>query len=186
MSERNLDYAELRAPENGVVVRRLARAGDLATPGRPLVVLETGGGREVRVTWPAELEWAVAPGAEAEVQLPRRDRVLPARIDRVSPSADGHTLEAYLRVEGLDVPSGTFVDVVLLGEPAPVLRLPEGARVERGSLEGVFTVEDGRASLRWLRLTPDGRVLAGLSPGDSVILNPPADLRNGDAVEAGS
>jgi hypothetical protein len=58
--------------------------------------------------------------------------------------------------------------------------------VERGSLEGVFTVEDGRASLRWLRLTPDGRVLAGLSPGDSVILNPPADLRNGDAVEAGS
>jgi len=186
MSERNLDYAVLRAPESGVVVRRLARAGDLATPGRPLVVMETGGGREVRVTWPAELEWPATPGSPAEVQVPRRDTVLPAKINRVSPSADDHTLEAFLSVEGLDVPSGTFVDVVLLGDPAPVLRLPDEARVERGSLAGAFTVEDGRASLRWLRLTPDGRVLAGLSPGDRVILNPPADLKNGDAVEAGS
>jgi RND family efflux transporter MFP subunit len=31
MSERNLGYAELRAPRDGVVVRRMARPGDLAT-----------------------------------------------------------------------------------------------------------------------------------------------------------
>jgi hypothetical protein len=168
------------------VVRRLARAGDLATPGRPLVVLETGGEREVRVTWPAELDWLAAPGAPAEVLLPRRDLVLPAVIDRVSPAADGHTMEGFLRVEGLEVPSGTFVDVVLLGESISVLRLPPEARVYRGSLTGAFTVEEGRASLRWVRLTSDGRVQAGLAPGELVIFNPPADLKHGDAVESGS
>jgi multidrug efflux pump subunit AcrA (membrane-fusion protein) len=186
MSEKNLEYAELRAPQEGIVVRRLARSGDLATPGRPLVVLETGGGREVRVTWPAALDWPAAPGSPAEVRVPRRDLVLPAVIDRVSPAADGHTMEGYLRVEGLELPSGTFVDVVLLGEPVSVLRLPPEALVHRGSLTGAFTVEEGRASLRWLRLTADGRVQAGLVPGDLVILNPPADLKHGDAVESGS
>jgi len=186
MSEKNLEYAELRAPQGGVVVRRLARAGDLATPGRPLVVLETGGEREVRITWPAGLDWPADPGSPAEVRVPRRDLVLPAVIDRVSPAADGHTMEGFLRVEGLKVPSGTFVEVVLLGEPVSVLRLPSEARVYRGSLIGTFTVEEGRASLRWLRLTPDGRVQAGLAPGELVILNPPADLQHGDAVESGS
>jgi hypothetical protein len=37
--------------------------------------------------------------------------------------------------------------------------------------------------LRWLRLGPEGRVEAGLSPGDTVIAAPPATLEDGDPVE---
>lgn len=186
MNERNLTYAQLRAPHKGVVVRRLARAGDLATPGRALLVIEDTERREVRVTLPAGLAWPVSAGDRAEISLVTRDETLRAMVDRVTPTADRHTIEAFLHAEGLDVPSGTYVKAVLLGEPVTALRVPPEAQLRRGPLTGVFTVQEGRASLRWVRLTTDGRVQAGLSPGDSVVLAPPADLENGDRIEVSS
>ena len=38
-------------------------------------------------------------------------------------------------------------------------------------------------ALRWLRLSPDGRVEAGLAENEQVILAPPATLLDGDPVE---
>ena len=64
-----------------------------------------------------------------------------------------------------------------------MLRVPADALVHRGSLTGVYVAADGRAALRWLRLSPDGRVLAGLAGGEQVILSPPAGLEDGDPVE---
>ena len=66
-----------------------------------------------------------------------------------------------------------------------MLRVPESARILRGPLTGVFVVEEDRAVLRWLRLTDDGRVAAGLVAGDRIVLAPPADLADGDRVQAG-
>lgn len=185
MSRRNLDYAVLRAPARGVVVRRLARAGDLATPGRPLVVLENPADLEVRVTLPAEMAWPVHPGDRAEVRSALDDgNARPATVNRVTPGADRHTIEIYLRPEGLEAPSGSFVRTTLFAaDSVDALRLPDGALVRRGPLTGAFLVHDGHASLRWLRLGPEGRVEAGLSPGDTVIAAPPATLEDGDPVE---
>jgi len=185
MSERNLGYAELRASQDGVVVRRLARAGDLATPGRPLLVLENPEDLEVRVTLPASLDFPVDPGARAEVTPASGEgKTFPATVDRVTPGADRHTIEAFLRVSDLDALSGTFVRASLFGpEEISTLRVPAEALIHRGSLTGVFVIQDGHAALRWLRLTSDGRVQAGLIANEQVILDPPADLDDGDPVE---
>jgi RND family efflux transporter MFP subunit len=185
MSKQNLDYAVLRAPADGVVVKRLARAGDLATPGRPIVILENPKDLEVRVTLPAELAWPVHPGDRAEVRSALDDGdPRPATVNRVTPGADRHTIEVYLRPEGMNAPSGSFVRATLFGaDSVEALRLPDGALVHRGPLTGAFLVQRGHAVLRWLRLGPDGRVEAGLSPGDTVIASPPSTLEDGDPVE---
>jgi hypothetical protein len=110
--------------------------------------------------------------------------VYPAVVDRVTPGADQHTIEAYLRVDGLRAPSGSFVRATLFGSRTEdALRLPAEAIVHRGPLTGVFLVQDGRAALRWVRLAADGRVTAGIASGSPVVLAPPADLEDGDAVE---
>jgi RND family efflux transporter MFP subunit len=187
MAEANLGYASLRADHDGVVVRRLAREGDLATPGRPLLILEDETGKEIRVTLPAPPPWTVRAGDAAVVTLPGVSDPLAATVTRVAPSADHYTLEAYLSAPGVDVPTGTFLDVALVSpESTDALRVPDEALIHRGPLTGVFAVHDGRAVLRWLRFSPDGRVLAGLDPGDSVVVAPPADLEDGERVEAGS
>lgn len=185
MSRRNVEYAVLRAPMNGVVVRRTARAGDLAVPGRPVVVLENPSDLEVRITLPAEMEWPLGPGDRAEVRIPLGNgEPRPAVVDRVVPGADGHTVEAFLRVEDVKAPSGSFVRASLFGaDSTGAIRLPDTALIRKGPLTGAFVVRDGRALLRWLRLGPDGRVMAGIDPGDSVVTAPPADLEDGDPVE---
>jgi RND family efflux transporter MFP subunit len=185
-SEADMSYVRVRSEADGVVVRRLVREGDLAAPGRPLLVVEAGTIREVRITLPTPLPWPVAAGDRAELRGSGGATPLPARVDRVAPGADHHVLEAFLLADaGLDLPSGTFVDVDLIGaEHVAGLRPPAEAFVQRGGLTGAFTVQNGRAVLRWLRLASDGRVLAGLAPGDSVVVAPPAGLEDGAPVEA--
>ena len=67
------------------------------------------------------------------------------------------------------------------------LAIPSRCIVRRGGLSGVFVVRDGRAMLRWLRVgRTDGlstEVLAGLSPGEAIVLDP-GDLADGQAVTA--
>lgn len=187
MSERNLSYSELRAPGTGVVVQRLVREGDLATPGRTLLVMEETGAPEVRITVPAQSGVHLEAGARAEILSdPGSATAIPAVINRVAPSAVHHTLEAFLRGDGLPERRGTFVTVALFGDPVEAIRVPPESLVHRGPLTGVFVVRDGRAVLRWLRLGSGGRVEAGLSPGDSVVVAPPATLENGQPIRVAS
>lgn len=53
----NLGYAVIRAPFDGVVTQRLAQAGDLAAPGKPLVkLMDTGAGVRLLVSVPQALK----------------------------------------------------------------------------------------------------------------------------------
>jgi RND family efflux transporter MFP subunit len=184
MSRRNQEYAELRAPRDTRVVSRRIREGDLANPGQPLLVLEDDSRPEVRVTLPTQLEWSVTAGDPAEIRLVSSSQLsISATVDRVAPAADHHTFEVFLTTDSLSVPSGTYVQVAFLGEPTEVIRVPEEALVRRGPLTGVSVVREGMVTLRWLRMTPDGRVTAGLKPGEHVVLNPPNQIQAGQQVE---
>ena len=186
MNRRNLDYAVLRAPRDGVIVEKKVNPGDLVLPGVPLLIMEDAGDLEVRATLPAEMGRTIAPGDSALLESAfDAPRTVPTVVDRVSPSADDHVIVAYFKAPGLRAPTGTFVKVTLLGQrDETALRVPETALVHRGPLTGLFAVRDGRAVLRWLRLTADSRVAAGLAAGDSFVVTPPADLEDGDPVEA--
>jgi len=184
MSRQNHEYAELRAPRDTRVVSRRIREGDLANPGQPLLVLEDDYRPEIRVTLPAQLEWTITAGDPAEVRIdPSSPLTISAAVDRIAPSADHHTLEVFLSADSLSVPSGTFVRVAFLGGPTEVIRVPEQALVKRGPLTGVYVVHDEVVTLRWLRMTPDGRVAAGLKPGEHVVLDPPSLIEAGQQVE---
>ena len=186
MNQRNLEYAVLRAPRDGVIVEKKASPGDLILPGVPVLILENPSDLEVRATLAAEVAGSIAPGDSAWIASPLGGSLPFATVvDRVSPSADDHVIVAYFKASGLAARTGTFVKVTLFGrETDDALRLPESALVHRGPLTGVFSVRDGRAVLRWLRVTSDSRVAAGLAQGDSFIVAPPADLQDGDRVEA--
>jgi multidrug efflux system membrane fusion protein len=165
-AERELSYAVVRAPRDGVVVRRPVRVGDLASPGMTLLVLEGESAPEVRATLPADLDVPLDPGADVRVRFADGEE-FEGTLDRVEPSADLHTRVVYVSVPETGRPTGTFVQVafpVPRGEPA--LHVPPGSLVVRGPLRGVFVVREDRAVLRWLRLD--------------------ADLRDGSRVEVAS
>jgi RND family efflux transporter MFP subunit len=68
----------------------------------------------------------------------------------------------------------------------PVVLVPKRAVTERNGQRVVWVVSSGRASRRMVVLGPDRidqvEVRSGLSPGESVVLNPPAELSDGARV----
>jgi membrane fusion protein, multidrug efflux system len=186
MNRKNLEYAVLRAPRDGVIVEKKINPGDLVLPGATLLIMEDSDNLEVRATLPVEMERGIAPGDSAFlVSSLDPSAPVPAVVDRVSPNADDHVIVAYFNASRLRAPTGTFVKVTLFSrDHATSLRLPESAILHRGPLTGVFAVRDGRAVLRWLRLGEDSSIAAGLAAGDSFLVAPPADLEDGDRVEA--
>jgi hypothetical protein len=80
--------------------------------------------------------------------------------------------------------SGTFGRARFSTQPRRALTVPEGALVHRGQVTSVFVVEKEIARVRLVNVR-GAEVLAGLSDGDVVIVNPPPTLTDGRRVKVG-
>ena len=185
------------APFEGRVSARLAEAGDLAAPGRPLIVVESGEGRRLTVAVPESV--VAASGLSAGKVLPIRIDSLPGRTDltgkvvEMSPGADpaSHTFTVKLEISGARVASGltgrTYVDS---GKRKAVL-VPAGAILSQGGLQ-LVVVRDSAGKSRSRAVTAassdagDGRreVLSGLSGGEEVLVGLASAPADGSPVEA--
>lgn len=183
----SLSYTEVRAPFTGTVLKKLVSAGDLVTPGQPMVEL-SGESLEIVALASESEARSVASGSKLsfETSTARGEAVVSA----ISPGGDPATHRSVVRariVEGAGVRPGDFARLALAGgDGAQRLWVPRRSVVERGDLTGVFLVRDGRAELRWLAIGDRAEdavwVRAGLRAGQAVV-DSPGSLRDGDPVE---
>lgn len=184
-------YARVSSPIDGVVVQKMANAGDLATPGRPLLVVEGEGRLQVRVQAPAEVFERLRIGEQVPVLAGTRE--LSGTVAEVVPVADPlshtHAVKIDLPADS-GLASGSFVRVAFALGSAPQLRLPASALVERAGMQGVFVVDaQGIAHFRLVR-TGDAvgglvDVQAGLQPGETVVTSDLDQMLNGVKVGGG-
>ncbi len=188
-----LDYVVLRAPFDGRVVAKTASAGDLASPGRPLMTLQAAGLMRAVATVSPEQVADLTVGSPVGVAL-GDGRTLQAALSVISPASDPASRRFLVKADlPLDagVRAGSFVRLLLpptsTAGSQPVA--PKTALVEHGALTGLYLVKNGRARLVWISPGPsvdDGVIVrAGLSEGDEVILDP-AGLVDGAPVHAAS
>jgi RND family efflux transporter MFP subunit len=182
-----LQYSGLRAPFSGVVLSKLVSAGDLVTPGQPLVEL-AGDALEVVAAATEEEKRPLQPGMRLRFTSGSFEGT--AEVTAISPGGDSlshrGTVRALIR-DGQGLRPGDFVRLQLpAGKGAGRVTVPQSALVQRGDLTGVFVVRDGRAQLRWLAVNAveggSAWVQAGLS-SDEAVIDHPGDLRDGDPVE---
>lgn len=184
-------YTSITSPVDGVVVGRLREAGDLATPGVPILEIEA---RHTLVfqTYVAESRvMQLDPAAPVLVSLDAVPGSHSGRVLRVVPSADPVTRRYEVKVSlpsEIGLLPGMFGRAQFRVDEDQPLTVPRSALVERSGLSGVFRVaDDGQIGFRWLRTRRefDDRleVTAGLVAGDQVVVNPPADLRDGERLE---
>jgi RND family efflux transporter MFP subunit len=185
-----LDYIEIRAPFDGRVTEKHARAGDLARPGETLMTIQGVGLMRVSATASEAQARLLKRGAPVEVVLEDGSAVT-AHLSVLSQAGDPASLRFLVKC---DLPkssgarAGSFARLRLPGGgEEPRALVPRRALVERGALTGVFVVEDGRARLRWISPgEPAGdalQVRAGLTPGEEIILEP-GSVADGQRVEA--
>lgn len=176
-----MSHGVLTAPIDGVVGQRLAEAGDLATPGKPLLTVFDPARMRLVASVPQAYLATIAATRKARVELAEQNRVLEAARVEVLPTVDPATRSGTVRVYLGDKVAGVFPGMygrvhLTVGE-AKKLLLPPAAVMRRGEASLVYVLDDkGVAHLRQVRLgetSVDGiEVLAGLTSGERVSLKP--------------
>jgi RND family efflux transporter MFP subunit len=186
-----MGYANVTAPFDGVISRRLAEVGDLAAPGRPLLEIEDRGELRFEADVPEALIGMVNAGDRLEVTIPTIRKTFIGVVAEVSPTAEAASRTFLVK---LDLPASSELRAGQFGRAAvPVgeaksIRIPASAIVKRGQMEIVFVNDQGKARLRLVKtgktFTDGVEILAGLADGDAVIVTEPARLIDGQPVEA--
>ncbi len=86
-----LTYSGIKAPENGVVLKRMAEPGDLAMPGKPLIVLRSEGQLVLEAFVRESLISKVPEGTELDAEISSDGTTVRATIKEVVPYADPGT-----------------------------------------------------------------------------------------------
>jgi RND family efflux transporter MFP subunit len=190
LSQRN--YINITCPLDGVVIARQKRNGDLATPGAPILTVESARGLLFE-TYVAESRVGdIHIGDTVEVIIDALDEALTGTVIRIVPSGDPVTRRYQIKIALPETPKlfpGMFGRVHFIIGEEQVMLVPEKSLVCRGGLDGVFVLaEDNRISFRWLRtarqLNGELEVKAGLRPGERIVALAHPDLRNGDLVNS--
>jgi RND family efflux transporter MFP subunit len=187
-------FYTLTAPYSGTVASVAAEVGEMALPGKILLTLYDPAQMRVVASLPQSrvAQLAKPPAVRIELpSLPESQRWQQAVAVTVLPTADAGSQSVQVRL-GLPpmsaaVTPGMFAraQFTLAAGDQPRLLIPQRAVVRRTELSAVYVVsaKDGRqsAQLRQVRLgRPQGEdveVLAGLSAGESVALDPVAAAR---------
>jgi RND family efflux transporter MFP subunit len=167
------------APFAGRVARKMVDPGDLAAPGRPLVMVESTAGRRLVLMVPESV--AVASKLRAGPRLPVTIDALPGRtfegrVVEMSPGADpaSHSFAAKVEVDA-DVPTGVAGRAVVETGRRTAIVVPGSAVLAQGGMSLVVVKDEaGKARTRAVTLgarAGDGvEVLSGLKGGEELLV----------------
>jgi RND family efflux transporter MFP subunit len=183
-------YAKIVAPFDGVVARKLAEEGDLAMPGKPLLELEGHAGLRLVADVPALLAGNVLPEAKLAVRVDTLPNPIMGTVAEISPAADPGSRTVVVKVDLPETPglhSGQFGRLAVPVGETTFLFVPPPALIRRGQLEILFVAADGKAQMRLVRVgkeTAQGaEILAGLAPGEAVVIEGAGTLRDGQPLQ---
>lgn len=185
-------HATVTAPISGVVAQRLIELGEMAAPGRQLLSIYDPEGLRVTASI-AQYRLPQMRGVkQARIEFPELGKSVDAVSVTLLPTADAATHVSQVRVNlpaGFkDAIPGMFARVHFVIGQAVKMTVPAAAVVRRGEVAAVFVQsEQGVLSLRQLRLgdllgNAEIEVLAGLSAGERVVLDP---VKAGIALKSG-
>jgi RND family efflux transporter MFP subunit len=183
------DFASLRAPDDGVISKRMVQPGQVVMAGAELLRMI----RQGRLEWRPELPEAdlakVAVGATV-ILKDANSQPVKGHVRAVSPGVDTSTRTGTVYAD-LPQPgalkAGAFVEGRIVTSASTGLLVPTAAVVMRDGYAYVFTV-DAQNIVHRIRVSvgaPQGdqvEVLDGLRPGEALVATGAGFLGDGDKV----
>jgi RND family efflux transporter MFP subunit len=205
LSRQALADLEIRAPFKGVVISKDAQPGEMVSP------ISAGGGytrtgiatlvdmdsREVEIDVNEAYINRVSAGQRAECVLDAYpDWRIPAHVISIVPTADRQKATVRVRI-GLDrldpriLPDMgvkvSFLEDAAAGSSTPRVRVPANAIDTDDAGAYVWVVRDGKVERRAVQAAESEgdqvEVAKGLEGGETLVVEAPARLRDGNAVE---
>jgi RND family efflux transporter MFP subunit len=204
-AQQAVDNCIINAPFDGIIVSKDAQVGEMVSP------ISAGGGftrtgiativdmasNEIEVDVNENYIARVKAGQDVTAVLDAYpDWRIPCHVRTIIPTADRQkaTVEVRIAFDRLDprILPDMGVKVTFLGEQQQAREAPAGVMVPQNAVRDdsgqkiVFLVKDDHVERHAVRVgTTNGaqtQILAGLTPGDTVVVGGPSDLRNGEAV----
>jgi membrane fusion protein (multidrug efflux system) len=188
-AETMLSYTKVAAPFAGVITRKHADVGDLATPGKPLLDMEDSRALRLEADVPEAVIGRLALGDKLPVRITALEGDLEGVISEIAPAADSSSRTFLVKFDlatQTGVRAGQFGRVAVpVGETA-ALRVPASALVLRGQMEIVFVVSEGKAQLRLVktgkRIGAEVELVSGVNAGENVVVEGAAGLADGQPL----
>lgn len=189
-----MDYSIIESPIDGYIVQKNVSQGDLASPGRPLLVLEEVNHLKILVSVPSSQIGLFSKGDSLNISIDAADANFKGIVKSVNPSADAMSRQFEVKVaipedvaSQQEVKPGMFARLSLEKGDESVISVPETALVEHGQLTGIYTLgASQKVLLRWVRtgrkIGSDVVILSGLSEGDRYIASYDGRLHEGQKV----
>jgi RND family efflux transporter MFP subunit len=188
-AETMLGYTKVTAPFDGVVTRKHADVGDLASPGKPLLEMEDSRTLRLEADAPEAVVGRLKLGDRLPVRIAALEAELEGVISEISPAADPGSRTFLVKLDLPQQPglrAGQFGRVAMPVGEAVALRVPVPAVVQRGQMEIVFVVANQRAQLRIVktgkRIGDEVELVSGVNSGEQVVVDGAAGLMDGQPV----
>lgn len=194
-------YANISSPISGVVTAKFVKQGDMATPGMPLLTIESPGALQAQITVSESQISKIKNGQKVSVIVKSTGKEIAGQVGEISLSAANTGGQYLVKV---NVPAdkellpGMYVNVLfpldVQTAPTPAsntsgtVTIPASAIVVYGQLKGVYTItNDSKAILRWIKTGKQAggeiEILSGLANGEKYITNANGKLYNGVPVQ---
>jgi RND family efflux transporter MFP subunit len=191
----HLGYTRVLAPFDGVVTERRVDPGALASPGMPLLTLETGGQYRLEAAVDERDLSSIHMGEAVLVFLDAAGREpLNGKVAQIVPAADPASRSFTVKIDlpaHKNVRSGIFGRAAFARGSRQAVFIPQTAVTEHGQIQTVYVLaENSIATLRYVTLGSPGptqansrEVLSGLSAGETVVAAPAGRDLAGKRIE---
>jgi RND family efflux transporter MFP subunit len=189
-AETLLGYTKVTAPFAGVITRKYADVGDLASPGKPLLEMEDARDLRLEADVPEAVISHLTLGDKLGVRVSGVTNELEGVISEIAPAADPNSRTFLVKLDLPPTPglrAGQFGRAAMPVGETSALRAPASAVVQRGQMELVFVVVNGHAQLRIVktgkRIGNEVELVSGVDAGERVVTEGAATLVDGQPVE---
>ncbi len=185
-------YSHIESPADGIIAARYKQAGDLASPGVPLLTLESRD-QLLFETYVAESQLThIDIGDTVLLSIDNATKDITGHVAQIVHAGDpiSRTYKVKIKLPHIiGLHSGMFGRAHFrVGETRNIV-VPRSAIIVKGGLEGVYVVDETqRIQFRWVRPKrqwPDMvEIASGLAAGDRIVVTATAGLSVDDLVIA--
>lgn len=190
-AQANDDYTRLTAPTNGIVTEKRLEVGSMLQAGTPAITVEDNSAFLLEAYLEENQKNTVFIGMPVKVRFDSGNRLLDGQITEIVPSVDSSSrtflVKAVINGTG-DLQTGNYAKLLFLQGEKKGAYVPLDALVSKGELTGVYVVAaDKRVWYRMVRLGQRHdqlvEVIAGLKPGDQVVVKNAAAMVDGGIAQ---
>ncbi|HOP74202.1 MAG TPA: efflux RND transporter periplasmic adaptor subunit [Bacillota bacterium] len=192
MSEEQLRNTEIKAPISGYIGERKINAGEMATPGSPLMDIVDLSRVYVTIHLSDSYITQTKIGQKVTVRLPSlQDKTFSGTVYQISPAAQSDSKMFPVKIL-LDNSSRVFKDGMLaevkmnFNERKNVIQIPIEAVIEETGTKAVFVIKDNQAYRKNVEVGINNgkfiEIISGININDQVVVLGQSNLEDGMKV----